>query len=204
MSDEEHFHRRHLPHVYLPNAVYFITFRLAGSLPKHALEDLTEKARLQKKARFSFVDYDKALEESDSRISWLADSHIADMVAEAIRFQDGKDYILICFCIMRNHVHLVIGVGDCDVPGHVRQVSNLSIKTMSEIMHSLKRFTARKANKILIRTGPFWQDESYDHVIRDEADLERIAKYVIYNPVKAGLVTNWQDWKWTYSMFEVD
>ncbi len=204
MLDAEIFHRRHLPHLYLPNAVYFITFRLAGSLPYHAIEELQEKSRLQKKHKISFVDFDRALEKTIGDVGWLAHAAIADMIAEAIRFQDGKEFRLVAFCIMPNHVHLVIGLGDCDMLGHVRQVSNLSNKTMSEIMHSLKRYTARKANKILMRSGPFWQDESYDHVIKDDAELERIINYVVYNPVKAGLVKNWRDWKWNYSIFDID
>jgi REP element-mobilizing transposase RayT len=203
MTDEEHFHRRHLPHIYLPNAVYFVTFRLAGSLPVHALEDLKEKARLQKKARFSFVDYDKALETSLQNVRWLADVDIADMLSNAIHYQDGKDYVLVAYCIMPNHVHLVIGVGECELLENVRQVSNLSNKTVSQILHSVKRYTARKANTILHRSGAFWQDESYDHVISDGAELERIVQYVIHNPAKAGLVRNWRDWKWTYTVFDL-
>jgi REP-associated tyrosine transposase len=201
MSDDEHFHRRHLPHIYLPNAVYFVTFRLAGSLPRHAIEDLREKAQRQQKSRFSFVDFDKALEKAASGLSWLSNREVADLVAASIHFQDGKDYRLVAFCIMPNHVHLVIQAGDGDVFGSVRKAHNLSNKSLSDILHSLKRHTARKANAILHRSGPFWQDESYDHIVRDEADLERIVEYVMYNPVKAGIVKRWRDWKWTYTMF---
>ena len=69
---------------------------------------------------------------------------------------------------------------------------------LSRIMHSLKRHTALKANKILERRGKFWQHESYDHVVRDEAELKRIRQYVLNNPVKAGLVAEFQDWPWSY------
>jgi putative transposase len=69
---------------------------------------------------------------------------------------------------------------------------------MSAIMHSLKLYTAREANLVLGRTGSFWQHENYDHVVRDEAELRRIILYVVHNPVKAGLVEHWEDWKWTY------
>jgi len=65
-------------------------------------------------------------------------------------------------------------------------------------MQSLKGYTARHANKILGREEKFWQDESYDHEVRDEEELARIVKYVLNNPVKAGLVNNWQDWKWNW------
>jgi REP element-mobilizing transposase RayT len=46
--------------------------------------------------------------------------------------------------------------------------------------------------------GTFWQHESYDHVIRNEKEFERIVTYIIENPVKAGLVEEWQQWPYTY------
>jgi REP element-mobilizing transposase RayT len=70
-------------------------------------------------------------------------------------------------------------------------------------MHSLKRHTAHEANLILGRDGTFWQHENYDHFARDEAELERIIKYVLYNPVKAGLVKEQKDWKWTYCKYDM-
>ena len=65
-------------------------------------------------------------------------------------------------------------------------------------MGSLKKHTALEANKVLHRTGAFWQHESYDHVIRDSKELERMIWYVLYNPVKAGLTDSWEKWRWTY------
>ena len=65
-------------------------------------------------------------------------------------------------------------------------------------MQSLKRHTARQANRILGREGAFWQDESYDRVIRDNEEHARIINYVLENPVKAGLVSKWEEWQWTY------
>jgi REP-associated tyrosine transposase len=65
-------------------------------------------------------------------------------------------------------------------------------------MHSLKLYTAREANKVLQRSGTFWEHESFDHYIRNEAEWKRTVKYVLENPVKAGLVRTWQDWPWNY------
>ena len=70
--------------------------------------------------------------------------------------------------------------------------------TVSKIMESLKGYTARKCNKALHRSGAFWQTESYDHVVRDGTEFDRIVNYVLNNPVKAGLVSEWQQWKWSY------
>ena len=69
---------------------------------------------------------------------------------------------------------------------------------MPVIMQSLKGYTARKANQILGRTEPFWDAESYDHEIRSGEEFRRIYRYVINNPVKAGIVKNWRDHPWTW------
>jgi hypothetical protein len=65
-------------------------------------------------------------------------------------------------------------------------------------MQSLKGFTALEANQLLRRSGEFWAHESYDHYIRNPPEWQRIMKYVLNNPVKAGYVANWQEWKWNY------
>jgi hypothetical protein len=62
----------------------------------------------------------------------------------------------------------------------------------------LKGSTARQANLMLGRTGEaFWQDESFDHRVRDDVALERIVRYVEYNPVGAGLAADPRDWPWS-------
>jgi putative transposase len=44
---------------------------------------------------------------------------------------------------------------------------------------------------------PFWQDEFFDHWIRDQQDFERIVQYVEWNPVAAGLVECAEQWPWS-------
>jgi putative transposase len=62
----------------------------------------------------------------------------------------------------------------------------------------LKGFTAHEANRILGLSGqPFWQDESYDHLVRSDAEFERIRAYIENNPVKAGLVAAAESWQWS-------
>ena len=65
-------------------------------------------------------------------------------------------------------------------------------------MQDIKKFTAREANKVLDRKGKFWQHESYDHVVRDQKELREIVKYILNNPVKAGLCEDIDKWKWNY------
>jgi putative transposase len=85
---------------------------------------------------------------------------------------------------MPNHVHAVLW----PMPNHV----------LSDILHSWKRHVAREANKILERVGQeFWQPESYDHWIRDDDEKARIIRYVINNPVTAGLCSAPHQWEWS-------
>src|ERR1700733_4738668 len=77
-------------------------------------------------------------------------------------------------------------------------------RPLFDVMKLLKGATSRHCNQILGRTGKhFWQYESYDHVVR-HGSLERIIRYVIMNPVKAGLVDNWEDWPGTYLSKQYD
>jgi putative DNA methylase len=66
--------------------------------------------------------------------------------------------------------------------------------SLSQIMHSLKSYTTNEANKLLERSGQFWQHESYDHWVRDDDELERIVRYINRNPVNANLVNHPEQW----------
>jgi REP element-mobilizing transposase RayT len=197
------YYKRRLPHIQLAGATYFITFRLTNSLPVDTLNKLSaEKQKInmlsegQKEFAHQawFATYDDYIDKALHGTLHLRNEQIADLVAQSIRFRDEKVYDLISYCIMPNHVHLVC------TPLLKEQDIYLGL---TEILHSLKRHTAREANKILGKTGTFWQDESYDHVIRDDAELERIIKYVLHNPVKAGLVKEQAEWKWSYCKYDM-
>lgn len=90
---------------------------------------------------------------------------------------------------MPNHVHVLL-------TPHCAKVDEQ--KALSEITHSLKRYTAREINKLLGKEGALWAKESYDHIVRNETEFSRIVDYIISNPVKAGLVTHWKDWQFTW------
>jgi len=197
------FYRRRLPHYQPPGETYFITFRLAGSLPDHVILQMKEWQRsIRDKARVAsheserrnllvelhskyFGRFDNVLDRALDGPTWLRLPEIAAVVAEAIHYRDVRTYDLDAFCIMPNHVHLLVGV----------ERSNTSLY---RILQSLKAFTARKCNKLLCREGAFWQHESYDHIVRDGAELDRTARYILRNPLEAGLCKEWQDWPWTY------
>ena len=199
------FYRRNLPHIQSLDATLFVTFRLADSLPQHVLAYLAEERRLlQQKlnsnqfstahsrsinlARRHFAMLEACLDRATEGPTWLSNYAVADLVAEALHYRDAKQYRLDTFSIMPNHVHAVFAPL---MKGAVPQ-------SLSSIMHSLKRNTAKRANELLGRSGTSWEHETFDHYIRNQGERKRIVRYVLENPVKAGLVRTWQEWPWNY------
>lgn len=184
----------YLPHWTREGAIYAVTFRLADSLPAEVVAAWREERRaLERRARegggdLSAVEIARLDELGSERIEafldsahgacWLRREDVAWIVGDALGHFEGERYRLHAWCIMPNHVHLVI--------------EPLGSWTLAEVMHSLKSFTAKEANAALGRTGEFWQAESYDHLVRDEADYARAVEYARANPEKAGL----GEWRW--------
>ena len=181
------YYRRDLPHFHPNDAPYFITFRLADSLPQSILQERKQRV-LKEQDPMSFSELDRHLDQGHGPL-WLREPPIADIVKEALHYRDGKDYLLHAYTIMPNHVHMEITLGN-----------NLNL---FEVLQSLKRHTARQCNKILNRTGPFWQHESYDHVIRD-GEFGRIVFYILRNPIKAGLSRTFKGWPYSYVSPDLD
>ena len=93
-----------------------------------------------------------------------------------LHYRDGRQYRLDAFSIMPNHVHVLFQPSiRQDIP-----------ESLSSIMHSLKRNTAKRANAELCRSGPFWEHETFDYYIRNRGEWKRLVRYVLENPVKAG------------------
>jgi REP element-mobilizing transposase RayT len=206
------YYRRNLPHIQPRGATFLVNFRLAGSLPTEVVEQLRtqaeqvnkelltikdQEARSRKhdtEQRRLFSNWDDTLHESQTGPFWLREDGIAQVVADSILFHNGDWFDVLAYCIMPNHVHVVL------TPYASSDTTDYSL---TKITHNIKRNSANHANKILDRTGAFWQHESYDHFARDEKELERIIKYVLYNPVKARLVKEQSQWKWSYCQYDM-
>jgi REP element-mobilizing transposase RayT len=145
-----------------------------------------------------FLDVDRLLDNTRQGPSWLRQPEVARVVADALHHGDGKDYELLAYCIMPNHVHIVFSLGEAVQDEMMCLDVNFTPFPVTRLMGSIKKYTGRLANRILHRSGSFWQHESYDHVIRDSVELERILWYVLNNPVAAGMTADWTEWKWTY------
>ena len=189
-------YERRLPHRLPPGEAIFLTFRLAGSLPQQLLaqwqaEDELKRNRQEVSAEERYAEqkryfgrFDAQLARAEYGPTWLAQPEVAVLVATSLQYFDGQGYELLAYCLMPNHVHLVVRLP-------------LEAPPLVKTLQRLKSYTAMQANKLLGRTGAFWQAESYDHIVRG-GELERILAYVVENPVKAGLVEDWQQWPYMY------
>jgi len=211
-TDYRLFYRRNLPHYQPANATLFVTFRLAGSLPVEILQRLREEYErtdaefdktlsLQERSEMEYAAQrrffgrmDAYLDTGEYGPAWLQEPAVAQMVVESLHFRHGRVYDLDAFSIMPTHAHVLFS----PLP-----LSNEKPHSLSSIMQSLKGYTAHKANEILGREGAFWHHESYDHVVRDTEEHKRIVRYILNNPVKAGLATAWQDWPWSYTKHQL-
>lgn len=175
------YYERHLPHWIPEGRPLFITWRLHRSLPVAVLYRLRQK--YGKDAGKLFLYADRELDRAGSGPKWLKEPRIARCVVQSLKKgQELGHYKLWSFAVMANHVHILI---EPNVP-------------MAHITKSIKGPTARAANQILNRRAlPFWQDESFDHWVRNQRQFERILHYIEHNPVSAGLVAKPCDWPWS-------
>ncbi|HYL11884.1 MAG TPA: transposase [Terriglobales bacterium] len=190
--------RGRLPHWEQESATYFITLRLTDSLPKTLLEKIeSERKSIVNNAktlgRKLSPDEQKRLRNlSTARVENCLDAGagtchlrnpaIADAVRRTLLYFDDKRYRRFGWCVMPNHVHVVLRL--------------FPRQQLAWVIHSWKSFSAKEANRILGQHGAFWQREYYDHLVRNEIELERALRYLAENPVKAGPV-NW-GWVWVW------
>ena len=171
------FHRRRLPHYYSLGHPIFVTWRLQGSLPANRTFPPPSTSGQ------AFVAMDRLLDNARTGPLYLRRPDIATVVVAAIHYREReRHYQLHSYVVMPNHVHLLM----------------TPMTDVSKLLQSLKRFTAKESNRILGLTGTsFWQDESYDRLVRDHMEFQRIANYIEMNPVKCGLAREPGEFLWS-------
>jgi putative transposase len=207
MSSTETFRRRHLPHWDVPGATYFATACLEGSIPAQGLldirnyeaslarrprpKDMSESNWALRRWKLMFGRAEQWLDENPAA-KHLADAELAAEVANSLLYFAGTRYDVLAFVVMPSHFHWVFR----PLESWVKELGpNAEEHAPRErIMHSIKLHTARECNRRLRAEGTFWQQESYDHWVRDVDELERIINYVEYNPVKAKLISDAAFW----------
>lgn len=195
--------QRNLPHWRQPGATYFVTFRLGDALPRRILDKLRSDRRrwLEEHgviavrqaipgrpssaaaSRFlseSYRAYRVWLSEQIENYlaagygaCWLRSSDVREIVENSLAHFDGERYTLDDYVIMPNHAHAIVTPRD--------EID------LSSVMHSWKSYTANRINRLVGRKGRLWQDESYDHIVRDEDELIGYRRYIADNPRRARL-----------------
>ncbi len=192
-------YRRRLPHWKLEGGVYFITARLADSVPRKRYERLrteyeSEREKLKRREAapdayeelfewFHLDQLDTLLDEGHGECL-LARDEIAEILWESIQYFDGKRYQLIAAVIMPNHIHVVFRV----LEGHA----------FNTIVGAWKSFTYNEVRK-RFGTHLKWQSECFDRIVRDTDELIRVTDYVLRNPEKAGL----RGWRWVKQFMRI-
>jgi putative transposase len=186
---------RHLPHQIPAGFPIFLTWNLKGALPKDVIEQLKrEQNRLSRQPRrpdeaprerairqwkLLFAQSDQFLDRSGTGPQILGDPDASKCVENEILLGARELYTLWAWCIMSNHVHVLL-------TPHI---------VLAKITQRLKGTTSRKINHLQGMLGrTVWQDESYDHWARDEEETLRIIAYIENNPVKAALCKYPADW----------
>lgn len=179
----KHWHSRgYLPHFDHPGLLQAITFRLADALPCDVLERL-EAEPCGNDARRKRIE---AWLDAGHGECLLGQAVIAELTENALLHFDGSRYRLLAWCVMPNHVHVL--------------VETMEGWPLGELLHSWKSFTAKAINRTLERSGVVWQAEYFDRYIRTQAHLEAAIAYIHGNPVKARLVQRAEDWLYSSAL----
>jgi len=195
----------YLPHWTRDGGWYAVTFRLWDSLPQQVVDSwLFERKNIIKTAeqvkgplsdheerRLAHLYSEKVERYLNAGYGscFMKDPRVATLIQSALFHFSEVRYSLAAWCVMPNHVHVVVQ------PFGRREITAgtaVPHAELSDILHSWKSFTSKEANKLLERSGEFWQAEYYDHLIRNEADFRRAVRYVLKNPINARL----KDWRW--------
>jgi len=189
------FRRGKLPHWEVERGRYFVTVRLADSLPVAAIERLqeitrhlsaTEPASAQFVAlqRRYFQTMEKYLEVGVGAC-WLGEPRCAEAIITELDSLAEVGVEVPHRTIMPNHWHALL------VPGPACRQS------LADVMKRIKGRTGKGVRTLVAGSGPVWQREWFDRWIRDETEWDRVVAYIRNNPVKAGLAPRWHDHPWT-------
>jgi REP element-mobilizing transposase RayT len=178
--------RRRLPHWRQTDVTYFVTFRLADSLPQTLLHQWREERAIWMRLHPPPWHADEEREYEERFIGriqeWLDSgmgachmrrSDVRSQVELCLLQFDGKRYDIDAFVLMPNHVHAVIKPALC--------------YDLSTLLQGIKGVSANRCNKLLGHKSTFWMDESYDHIVRGVKELAAFRNYIAGNPAKAGL-----------------
>ena len=210
-------YKNRLPHIAPLGATFFVTFRLADSLPITVIQSLKAEfeqkcqqlkkekppnlqARIRDERKRYFGKFDHQLDTLRYGNCYLNQPEIAQIVAQKLHEFDKVHYNLHAYCIMPNHVHVLLDTSQQLIIEEeiFEEDAAPQYVQLHDIMRLIKGGSARFANVALGRKGTFWMKDSYDHYVRNEKEWGNIITYILNNPVNAGLVNDWQEWRFSY------
>lgn len=116
------------------------------------------------------------------------------LALDAIRFWDGRRWRVHAAVVMPDHVHVLAR----PLPSTADGPASPAVHNLSDILKSVKNFSANVINRRQGRGGALWQDETYDRIMRDEAEFEEKWGYIRNNPVEDGLAPTPPEYPWLY------
>ena len=125
-----------------------------------------------------------------TKFRWILPPCARDIVLSSCRHDHRSKYELYVAIVMPDHAHLIL-TPLIDEKRHM-------IFSLIEIMPAIKGSSAHMINRQFARTGPVWQEESFDHVVRSSEGLDTKIEYVLQNPVRRGLVNDWRKYQWIW------
>jgi len=208
----ERFYRRRLPHWEISGSWYFLTFRLAGTVPIRLLQQWqaeAEAARRTLEARREVLTAQQREDlelmvarqiehylDHNFHVRYLGEPPVAEAFLTVLQEKAASFFELGPWGVMPNHVHLLIKprqdpATQDDFPLRI-------------ILQHIKGTSALACNQVLGRHGRFWQREYFDRRVRDEIDFVRKAEYIEANPVISGLCERPEDWLWSSASTEME
>jgi putative transposase len=179
--------RGYLPHFDIPGEIQALTFRLADSVPRSVIDswkmelsigpDLPPKAAAELRRRITHY------EDAGHGECLLREARHAAVVEDCLLHADGQQYRLMEWCIMPNHVHVMIGT--------------FAGWPLGGIVRTWKTFSSRTIRGSLGMKGGLWALDYHDRYIRDQDHYQNARAYIRENPVKAGLCGSPGDWRWS-------
>jgi putative transposase len=179
--------RGYLPHRDEPGLVQFVTFRQVDAFPAELKGEWSAMIQIEND-RERRLQLERYLDLGKGECH-LRSPQIAAMIERCLLYRHEQSYDLRAWVIMPNHVHLLFRAQK--IP-------------MSRLIKAWKGFTAKEANKILGRSGQFWQDDYWDVYMRNEGHELRARRYIENNPVKANLTPIAKQWQWGSARYRMN
>jgi len=131
------------------------------------------------------------LQRDDKRLHrWTLPDAARSIALQCCLHDNDAKYFLHAAIVMPDHLHLIF------TP--LVNPENREIDSLAEIMGGIKGASAQLINRELDRQGRVWQTESFDRVLRSSESLDAKVAYILDNPIRAGLVSQWKDYAWTW------